>query len=87
MRVFAPGAGFIFGFDGGGVVGVEGIAGGIGEGDGVFELCESGVSGGCEVEGKEGVPQVLRAAAMMGELVGNVFQLSALPCVGKLCST
>lgn len=36
--VFAPETCFVFGFDGGGVVGVEGVAGGVGEGDGIGEL-------------------------------------------------
>lgn len=36
--VGSPGASIIFGFDGGGVVGIEGVAGGICKGDGVFKF-------------------------------------------------
>lgn len=30
VGIFAPETGFVFGFDGGGVVGIEGVAGGVG---------------------------------------------------------
>jgi len=38
VGVFAPETGFVFGFNGDGVVGVEGVAGGVGERDGIGEL-------------------------------------------------
>jgi hypothetical protein len=38
VGVSPPGASIVFGLDGCGIVGVESVAGGIGEGDGVLEL-------------------------------------------------
>jgi len=39
VGVFAPETGFVFGFDGNGVVSVESVAGGVSEGNGIGELC------------------------------------------------
>jgi len=46
VRIFAPETSFIFGFDGGRVVGIESIACRVSERDGIGELYERGTEGG-----------------------------------------